>query len=40
MFLEAADVVAWGKGHHWNIMKGRVEVKLPNGLDALTLNVV
>ncbi len=36
----AADPIAWRQWHHWNIMKNLVEVKLPKGVNVLTVHVV
>jgi hypothetical protein len=35
-----ADPIAWRQWHHWNMMKDLVEVKLPKGVQVLTLHVV
>jgi len=36
----AADPVAWRQWHHWNLIKDLVEVKLPKGVNVLTLHVL
>jgi len=36
----AADPVAWRQWHHWNLIKDLVEVKLPRGVNVLTLHVL
>jgi hypothetical protein len=36
----AADPIAWRQWHHWNIMKNLAEVKLPKGVNVLTVHVV
>jgi hypothetical protein len=36
----AADPVAWRQWHHWNVMRRFAEVKLPKGINVLTLRVV
>jgi hypothetical protein len=35
-----ADPIAWRQWHHWNLMKGLAEVRLPKGLNVLTLHVL
>jgi hypothetical protein len=35
-----ADPIAWRQWHHWNVARDFVEVKLPRGINVLTLHVV
>jgi hypothetical protein len=34
------DPVAWRQWHHWNLMTDMAEVKLPKGVNVLTLNIL
>jgi hypothetical protein len=36
----AADPIAWRQWHHWNMMKNLAAVKLPKGVNVLTVHVV
>jgi hypothetical protein len=36
----AADPVAWRQWHHWNVMKDVAQVKLPQGVNVLTLHIL
>jgi hypothetical protein len=36
----AADPIAWRQWHHWNIMNNLAEVRLPKGVNVLTVHVV
>jgi hypothetical protein len=36
----AADPVAWRQWHHWNVMKDVAQVKLPRGVNVLTLHIL
>ncbi len=38
--FNAADTIAWRQWHHWNIMKDFAKVRLPKGINVLTLHVV
>ncbi|MCU1298275.1 MAG: hypothetical protein JWO91_2553 [Acidobacteriaceae bacterium] len=36
----ASDPIAWRQWHHWNLMQDVTEVRLPKGVNVLTLRVV
>jgi hypothetical protein len=38
--FNAADPIAWRQWHHWNVMKSLARVKLPKGVNLLTLHIV
>jgi hypothetical protein len=36
----AADPIPWRQWHHWNVMKDLVTVRLPKGMNVLTLRIL
>jgi hypothetical protein len=36
----AADPIAWRQWHHWNLMKDFATVRLPKGVNVLTLRIL
>jgi hypothetical protein len=36
----AGDPIAWRQWHHWNVMKDVAQVKLPSGVNVLTLRIL
>jgi hypothetical protein len=38
--FNAADPIAWRQWHHWNVAKGIVKLRLPEGRSVLTVHIV
>lgn len=38
--FDQADPVAWRQWHHWNVLPGRVKLKLPAGKSVLTVHIL
>jgi hypothetical protein len=36
----ASDPIAWRQMHHWDVMKGLIQIKLKKGVQVLTLHVL
>ena len=38
--FDASDPIAWRQWHHWNLMRGLVQLRLPAGQSVLTVHIL